>query len=83
MDGGECGHKGKVQGGREIQVTLIERENGRLTERSNKSEDDTIKRYRGLKGPNVKGDQEVRFEVEEGVLYRVYRHPFVNRVTDK
>lgn len=27
----------------------------------------------------MKGDQELAFEVEEGVLYRVYRHPQINR----
>jgi hypothetical protein len=48
--------------------------------RSQKS-DETLKKYRELveKGTKQKGGQETSFEERDGILYRVFVHPHINR----
>lgn len=38
-----------------------------------------IKRYRRFDDTTTRGDQEISFEEREGVLYRIYRRPSVNK----
>ena len=40
--------------------------------------DKSLEKYRDRKDITVKGEQEVSFEVKDGVLYRSYKHPHVN-----
>ena len=43
------------------------------------AEDGTIQKYRQLDQPKIKGNQEVRFEIRNDILYRIYKHPKVER----
>ena len=41
-------------------------------------DDDSLKSYRNQDGVMVKGEKEISFEVKNGVLYRIFKHPHVN-----
>ena len=41
--------------------------------------DSSVKRYWRINSPKSNGEQEVQFEIRNGVLHRVYSHPKVNR----
>ena len=41
-------------------------------------EDKSLEKYWDRRDIKVKGEQEVSFEVKDGVLYRSYKHPYVN-----
>ena len=42
-------------------------------------EDKSLEKYWNRRDIKVKGEQEVSFEVKDSVLYRSYKHPYVNR----
>ena len=41
-------------------------------------DDDSVKSYRDQKDTTVKGEKEVSFEVKNGVLDRIFKHPHVS-----
>ena len=43
-----------------------------------RSEDESLRKYWDRGDVLVKGQAEVSFEVKSGILYRIYKHPFVN-----
>ena len=42
------------------------------------SEDESLQKYWDRGDVLVKGQAEISFEVKSGILYRIYKHPFVN-----
>ena len=42
------------------------------------SEDESLQKYWDRSDVLVKGQAEISFEVKSGILYRIYKHPFVN-----
>ena len=53
---------------------IVDREKLKQTQR----EDESLRKYWDRDGVLVKGQAEISFEEKSGVLYRLYKHPYVN-----